>query len=105
MKAPATHDCNSDISADGDDSIMEVAQSPKKVYEIDLTNSPNPLITTKLIPRTKPTPPLPLGAAETSCEEIQSHDTVEASAGIISCLIKGRMTSAVLFQKRVRILL
>ena len=29
----------SNVSTDGDDSITEVAQSPKKILEIDLTNS------------------------------------------------------------------
>ena len=94
----------SNVSTDGDDSITEVAQSPKKFLEIDLTNSPQilkkvteidlthspqiskrvteidlthspqPVVTTKLIPRTRPTPTPPLGPTEVSVEECDSDE-------------------------------
>ena len=64
-------------SNDGDDSITEVAQSPKRVLEVDLTNSPQPVVTTKLIPKRRPTPTPPLGASEVSVEE-----DIEDNAGM-----------------------
>ena len=112
----------SNVSTDGDDSITEVAQSPKKVteidlanspqilkkvteidlthspqiskkvteidlsghpqiprkvIEIDLTDSPQPVVTTELIPRTRPTPTPPLGATEVSVEDSDSGEEDE----------------------------
>ena len=68
-------------STNGDDSITEVAQSPKRVLEVDLTNSPQPVVTTKLIPKTRPTPVPPLGAFESAAEQEE-----EESAGNLFCL-------------------
>ena len=79
-------DDSTDVSA-GDDSIMEVAQSPKKVFEIDLTNSPKPVVTTKLIARTRPMPPPPLVVAPEVSSKDQANeaslhdDSTETSAG------------------------
>merc|ERR1712154_39241 len=74
-RAPAAH-----ASTGGDDSITEVAQSPKRVLEVDLTNSPQPLVTTKLIPRTRPTPVTPLGASsEAPVEEDIDDNAVDTT--------------------------
>merc|ERR1712154_61529 len=71
-RAPAAH-----ASTGGDDSITEVAQSPKRVLEVDLTNSPQPLVTTKLIPRTRPTPTPPLGASSEAPVEEGTDDNAD----------------------------
>merc|ERR1712154_466296 len=68
------------VSTNGDDSITEVAQSPKRVLEVDLTNSPQPLVTTKLIPRARPTPVTPLGASsEAPVEEDIDDNAVDTT--------------------------
>lgn len=100
MSTPVTDDRSTEVPLVGDDSITEVAQSPKKVFEIDLTNSPDPVVTTKLIPRTRPTPAPPLVAPEVSFEEDQSneasiHDSTGASAGIHSYFNDMRQQKAV----------
>ena len=75
------------LANDGDDSITEVAQSPKRVLEVDLTNSPHPVVTTKLIPRTRPTPNPPLGASS----EAPVKEGIDDSVGmyqVTKCLIE-----------------